>query len=616
MQTLDWILVVTYLILLMVISSVIGRRANKGVDEFFIAGRSLPWWMLGTAMVATAFASDTPLFITKLVRQYGISGAWYYWNASLNGIIGAFMIAHLWRRTRGVTDAEFRELRYSGRVGRSVRVLWAMYWSSMGMFFTSAWVLLAMVKIGKAVLGLPPEVTWLGMTFDPSILLTVAGCVVAFVYTAVAGLWGDIIADLIQFAVAFFGTSLLGILALREVGGLSALKEKIAHLPNAGPSFFDLLPHAGSDVLVVFVVGMTLQWWSSAWSDSGMFVAQRCMAAKSEKQAQIGRYFGIFSQMAVIVWPWAITALCSLVIFPADKFPEIAADPELAYPRMVLAIMPTGLRGLMVIAFVSAFMSAINSVVNSNATYLVNDIYRRHLVKDASPRHYVWIGRAWMVVVLCVGGYTAAHSTSILSLSQLVVQFTGGVGGVFLLRWFWWRVNAWTEITAYLASAAAGLGLNVPALRSGLHDVLSAITPNSMHSGLDHFFTVSLQGSEAWAYKLIIVVAATMAISMLVMWLTPPTEREHLYAFCRKVRPYGPGWARIRREMGDQAWEPDGRFDWKMLVVGAVLFYSVWACLGLLWTGHFIGSALGAVSIALSGRYLYVKWSKMPEGED
>ncbi len=613
MQTLDWIIIALYLVSQLALGLYCKRSAGHSVEDYFLAGRKLTWWLLGTSMVATAFASDTPLFITKLVRQYGVSGAWYYWNASLNGLLAAFVVSFLWRRTRAISDAEFRELRYSGNSGKAVRAGWALYWSAASTFFSLAWVILAMVKIAKAVFGLSDTMIIAGFELQTSVVVVAVGLLITGIYSAASGLWGVIVTDFVQFFLAFLGTGLLAWFSVGQVGGLTAMREQVAALPTTGPGFFEVIP-TGGQVLIVFWVGLTIQWWSSAWVDGGMMMAQRSLAAKSEKHAEMGRFWGHLAQMGIIVWPWVLVALCSLIILPSSEYPGVAADPESAYPLMVLKVMPLGFRGIVVAGLFAAFLSTVSTLLNSNASYIVNDIYKRFLVPTANPKHYVRVGRIVTIVIMGIGGYMATVSTSVLGLSQLMAQFTGGVGAIFVLRWLWWRINAWSEITAYLGSGLLGILFNVDAGVAFCHRQLGALTPASLAPQLDHFFLTILPGPEGWAFKLAIIAGTTTVLSLLVTFLTPPTEKEHLRRFYFLVKPYGPGWAKTRREFGPVELSPGQvAFDWKRLLWGTIFFYATFWTVGKLTFGKWDeGFVSGAIMLA-SGYMLYRAWSRLKE---
>ncbi len=611
MQPFDWTVIGLYMLSQLAIGLYCSRRAGSSVEDYFLAGRKLTWWLLGTSMVATAFASDTPLFITKLVRQYGISGAWYYWNASLNGLFAAFFVSYLWRRTRVVSDAEFRELRYSGRAGKAVRGGWAVYWVTVSTLFSLAWVILAMVKIVKAVFGLSDTMMLLGHAVPSSMVIVIGGLIVTGIYSALSGFWGVIVTDFIQFFIAFLGTGLLAWFAVDHAGGMDALKTQIATLPEAGPQFLDVIPTGGA-VLVVFVVGLTVQWWSSMWVDGGMMMAQRSLSAKSEKHAEIGRYWGHLAQIGVIVWPWILAALCTLVIFPVSEYPQLATDPESAYPMLIIEVLPVGVRGVVVAGLFAAFMSSVTTLLNSKASYVVNDLYRRFLVRDAKPRHYVFVGRIATLVIMVVGAIMALTSQSVLGLSQLMAQFTGGVGAIFILRWLWWRINAWSEITAYLSSGFFGILLNVAPFPDWLHRFTLAVTPGGWSNGIDHFFLTTLPGPEGWAYRLTIIAVLSTLTSLAVTLLTPPTEAGHLKRFYQRVKPFGPGWSKVRREFGPAPLDPEQiPFDWKRLLTGSICFYATFWTIGKVTFGFWTEALLSGLIMLITGALLLRQWRQL-----
>jgi SSS family solute:Na+ symporter len=345
-----------------------------------------------------------------------------------------------------------------------------------------------------------------------------------------------------------------------------------------------------------------------------MMMAQRSLAAKSEKHSELGRYWGHLAQMGIIVWPWAIAALCTLIIFPSAEYPNIAADPESAYPLLILKVMPAGLRGVVVAGLFAAFMSTVCTLLNSNASYVVNDIYKRFLVTDAEPRHYVRVGRIVTLVIMAIGGYMATVSTSVLGLSQLMAQFTGGVGAIFVLRWLWWRINAWSEITAYVGSGGLGILLNVDAGVVFCHRVLHALLPDALAPQLDRFFFTVLPGPEGWAFKLAIIAVSTTLLALLVTFLTPPTEKEHLHRFYRQVKPYGPGWARVRRECGPvELSAGQVPFDWKRLLWGTAFFFTTFWTIGQLTFGNWTQGLLAGAGMALSGTVLFRLWQRLKE---
>ena len=322
--------------------------------------------------------------------------------------------------------------------------------------------------------------------------------------------------------------------------------------------------------------------------------------------------------MGVIIWPWVIVALCSLILLPVKQYPELANDPELAYPMMMIHVLPPVLTGIMVASFLAAFMSSMDTVLNLSASYLVNDVYRRLLVKTAHPAHYVTVGRVVMVCIVIIIGIIAYNSKSVLKLSQFLVQITGGIGAVFVLRWFWWRINAWSEISAYVSSLIFGIVFKVKVTRAFFHKLVIGIVPDSMEPTVNNFFLDKLTHPEiGWAYGLAAVAGLTTIIFLTVTLLTKPTEREHLRTFYRKIKPIGPGWKEIAKECGPLEYKPgEIQFDWKHFLSGIIFFYSLFVALGRLPFGLFVSGGIAGVIAVISGYYLFKKWAEMNHSKD
>ncbi len=607
----DWLIVICYMILIIWIGVKLQKRASGSIEDFFISSRKLSWWLIGTSMVATAFASDTPLFITSLVRKYGIGGAWYYCNASINGIISAFVFAPLWRRSLAVTDAEFREMRYSGRSGKVLRSVWAIHRGVLGNCITMGWVILAVIKMGKVALGLPPEVVIMSYQINSTILLTVGVLIIVLIYSTLSGLWGVVVIDFVQFFVAFIGSVVLAILSIKHIGGIEVFKEKIMASPEAGADFLKIVPSFGTVAMMYFIVGLTVLWWSSIWVDGGIMMAQRTLAAKDERHAVLGRYWGNLAQMGIIVWPWIIIALCSLIIFPASKFPELASDPESAYPKMIVTIMPSVLRGFIVAAFLAAFMSTVDSLINNTSSYMVNDIYKRFLVRNAAPGNYVLMGRLGMILATAIGGFIAIISKEILVLSMLIVEITAGVGMIFILRWLWWRINAWSELTSYMTGLTGAFLIKTKIGKTILMQIALFLAPQSKASGIRNFFTETMNGIGGFPFRMIFLALFTTVICLVVTLLTKPCETDHLIRFYKKIKPPGPGWRKIHNIAGPLAYEK-GQIKFKVstVLVGAVFFYAVFFALGKLPLGYYNTGIIALLISILSGMYLWKTMKK------
>jgi Na+/proline symporter len=517
---LDWAIVLASIVLSFVPAVVLARRAGTSTAEFFTSGRAAPWWLIGVSMVATTFSTDTPNLVTNLVREKGVANNWAWWSFLLTGMATVFFYARLWRRSGVLTDLEFYELRYSGPPARLVRGFRAVY---LGLFFNCvimATVNLAAAKIANVVLGWP-----VGQT-----LLICAGLNVAF--AATSGLWGVLATDFVQFGVAMAGAIALAVfsLGLPEVGGLAGL---VAKTPAAT---LNLVPDFGDWQLAlsVLIIPLTVQWWSvwypGAEPGGGSYIAQRMLAARSERDALAGTLFFNVAHYAIRSWPWIVVALCSMIVYPslddiARTFPHV--DPKLlghdmAYPAM-LRVLPAGWLGVMVAGMLAAYVSTMSTHLNWGTSYLIHDLYRRFLRPGQDERHYVLIGRLTTAGLMVV----AAGMTLVLDTARqafdLLLSIGAGTGLLYLLRWFWWRINAWSEIAAMASSFLVATGFAVAAAAG--HAVPSHLA-------------------------LIASVVFTTVIWVVVTMLTPPTDREQLIGFYRHIRPAGPGWRPIQTAAG------------------------------------------------------------------
>ena len=565
---LDWAIVASALVLTFVPAVWLAGRAGSNTTEFFASGRSAPWWLVGVSMVATTFSTDTPNLVTNLVREGGVSSNWVWWAFLLTGMLTVFFYARLWRRLGVLTDLEFYELRYSGPAASWVRGFRAVYLGLVFNVVIMAAVNLAAAKIANVLLGWP-----IGQT------LLVCG-VINVVFAATSGLWGVLVTDFLQFGVAMTGSVAAAVYALRqpEVGGLAGLARQI------DPATLGILPDwsDGTAVLAIFVVPLAVQWWATwypgAEPGGGSYVAQRMLAARSERDALAGTLLFNVAHYALRPWPWILVALASLLVFPevADvqrALPHV--DPalighDMAYPAM-LTFLPAGLLGLMVAGLLSAYVSTISTHLNWGTSYLVHDLYRRFLRPDQSERHYVLAGRLVTALLMVAAGSLTFWLETARTTFDLLLAIGAGTGLLYLLRWFWWRINAWSEIAAmassFLLALAAFLGG-----RAGM------AVPS-------HVLLVS-------------TVAATTVVWLAVTWLTPPTDPAVLRGFYRAVRPAGPGWAGVRRECGglESADDlPAAALGW---VAGCVSVYSA-----LFATGHFL---LGHTGLAVLLAVMFV----------
>ena len=562
-ELIDWIIIGLFLTTILGIGFYMSKRAGKSTTDFFLSGRKLPWYVAGTSMVATTFAADTPLAVTELVAQSGIAGNWLWWNMLFGGMLTVFFFARLWRRANIMTDAEFVSIRYSGKSARFLRGFRAIY---IGIFMNAivmAWVNLAMVKIlqvmfpGLTLFGIS-EINLLGITFD-SYLLTV-GLLMVFVagYSALSGLWGVSITDTFQFVVAMTGSVVLAIIAISHVGGMDGLREGLA-----GAAFvFDFMPRvegAGAagqitGVLQMSVVALVaylgVQWWASwypgAEPGGGGYVAQRMMSAKDEKHSLLATLWFQVAHFALRPWPWIIVALVALMLYPD------AQDKGATYVMVIRDLVPPGLRGLMLAAFLAAYMSTMASQTVWGTSYIINDLFRPFVRPGAKEKYYVKVSRITTVLLMVFSLIMTTQFQQISDAWRFVLACSGGIGLVLLLRWFWWRINAWSEIAAMLA-------------------------PYAVYPILHFHFRMSYE------WILIIIVAWSTVVWLIVTYLTAPTKTEVLIEFYKRVHPGGIGWKPIARLVP----EVQGDTGFRMLAVNYVM-----GCLLVLFSLFGIGGSL------------------------
>lgn len=503
----DWVIIGLYFALSLGVGLYFTRQAGKDIREYFLSGRKLPWWLLGTSMVATTFGADTPLAVTEYVRNEGIWRNWFWWNAALGGLLSVFLFSRLWRRAEVLTDNELIELRYSGRPAAILRAFKAGYFATLYNFVVMGWVIQAMATVLQVVLGIPREMQW----------LSIALCVViSLVYTVLSGLWGVVATDLFQFVLAMAGSIILAIFSLKEVGGLGELRLRLAEVSTVNDStlyFFPPIDAAGSShfwtsPFFTFIIFITVMWWATHHADGGGYIIQRMLAAKSEGHSLVGTLWFNVAHYALRPWPWIIVALVSLVTFPHHPAKE-------AYPATI-NFLPPGLRGLLVVSFLAAFMSTIVTHVNWGSSYFINDIYKRFIIKEASERHYILVSRISGAVLMVIAGGVATQMDSITKAWEFLAPMAAGIGLVLILRWFWWRINAWSEISALIASVVINILLEL--------------------------MGVGIQ------YRFALIVPSSIIIWVTVTFLTRPVPKEKLMEFYQKVRPGG-FWRPIQKEL-------------------------------------------------------------------
>jgi SSS family solute:Na+ symporter len=497
-------------------------RKTKDVGEFFRAGGKAPWWLTGTSMVATTFAVDTPLAVTGFVAANGIAGNWLWWNMAASGLLTVFFFAALWRRSGVLTDVEFIELRYGGKAASWLRGVRAVYQGVLVNTIIMGWVNLAMVKVISLTLHV-----------DPTIALYVC-LILTAIYVTIGGLWSVLVTDMLQFIVKMSMAIVLAVVAVAAAGGMGALKTKLAvldaaHLAHGGGSLLSFFPTGDASWMPIttFLVFIGVAWWASSYPGAepggGSYIAQRIFASKNEKNAVFATLLFNVAHYALRPWPWIVVALCALVLYPHGVAgPDGKIDPELGYVQTLVDYLPPSLRGLMLAGFAAAYMSTIGTQLNLGASYLTNDLYRRFVRPAATEKHYVTTSRVMTGVVLVLAAAVTPLMHSVGDAWKYMLTMTAGVGLVMILRWYWWRVNAWSEISALAISAVAG----------------SALYASNVVSGDD---------PNATAKRLLITVCITTVGWIAVTFATKPETEETLVRFFERVRPDDLGWKRIAR---------------------------------------------------------------------
>ncbi|MFQ5678189.1 MAG: sodium:solute symporter family protein [Gemmatimonadota bacterium] len=532
-----------YLVLTLAVGLWLARRAKGGLEDFFVGGRSLPWWLAGTSMAATTFSVDTPLYVTGLVARRGIAGNWEWWAFALSHLLLIYLFARLWRRAKVVTDVELSEIRYGGRPAAILRATRAFLFAVPINCIAIGYVMLAMRKVIVALGVLEGLPAWL--PGDARLWAVVLLCAFVLVYAGISGLWGVVATDFFQFLLAMGGALLVTGFALAEIGGVGPLKEQL--VGSGRGDALHMLPRPGSAELplVTFLSYLGIQWWAFRRSDGGGEFVQRLSACRDERDAERAAWLFAVLHYVVRAWPWILAGLAALLIFPHLE------DPELGYPLLMLRYLPAGLLGLVAASFVAAFMSTVSTQINWGASYLVNDLYGRFVNRDASPARQVGMGRVASVLIVALGGIAAFYADDIGTVFRLMIILGTGPGAVLILRWFWWRVNAWAELTAMLGGFGIGL------------------------------LTYVLWGDMEFGVRLQVTAGGSALVWIPVMLLTAPESGSTLVAFYRRARPGGPGWNRIRREA---AVPPGARLAADLERVG-------WASLILFGTAFAVGGA-------------------------
>lgn len=624
----DWAVIIGYLLINLLIGIYYRRRASGNTSEFFISGRDVSWWLAGTSMVATTFAADTPLLVTGLVATQGIAGNWLWWNQCLTGMLTVFFFARYWRRAEIMTDVELTELRYSGKPAAFLRGLKAIYLGLLMNCFILGWVTRAMIDIIAVLLG--PAIAQgrviqlaigshelfhytLGDPRHTALLICIFGLIpFTGIYTFIGGLWGVLVTDFFQFILKMGMVTVLAWVAVSKIGGLDQLTLRL-HIvgnavrgtgaPTANPLAFFPNFHLGMTTnalwtipLLSFVLFMGVQWWSSwypgAEPGGGGYVAQRMFSAKDEKNSLGATLWFNIANYALRPWPWIVTGLVALALYSPHggltPSAEFAANPQQGYVMVLRDFLPPALRGLMVAAFLAAFMSTIGTQLNWGTSYLVNDFYRRFLVRHAKERHYVNVGKIFTVGLVLAGGYVASQLASISEGWQIVLGIGAGTGAVLILRWYWWRINAWSEIVATVAAAVLTFALT----------------------------KISFSGNGAVVVaKTTLITAGITTIAWIVgTFATKPEPAKTLTDFYRRVHPSIYGWKPIAQQCPELPPVRDFRTNFMNWVSGCALVYAAMFGIGMLVFKHWLAGILLLVLSAVAGWVIF--WNLSRQGWD
>jgi Na+/proline symporter len=571
MQPLDWAIVAAYFALTTAIGFAFTKRGGENLGEYFLSGRRAPWWLAGTSMVATTFAADTPLVVTGLVASYGVAGNWLWWNFVMSGMLTVFLFARLWRRAGVMTDVEFSEIRYSGNRAAFLRGFRALYLAIPINLIILGWVTRAMIKILEISLGISPYIA-VGICF----VITVA-------YAVAAGMWAVLWTDLIQFVLMMTAVIILAVYAVDAVGGMEALRVGVTQHFGSEAAALSVLPISIGDggilayawmPLLTLTVFLTVQWWA-AWypgaePGGGGYVAQRIFSARTERDGVLATLFFQVAHYAIRPWPWIITGLATVILYPDLE------DKEAGYVHAFVDLLPTPWRGLMLAGFAAAYMSTVATQLNWGASYLVNDFYKRFVRKNETEKHYVAVSRLATILLFLASILVTWQLSSIEQAWRFLLALGAGTGLVLILRWYWWRINAWSEISAMVTSlvVATIAILTIPPR-------FAAGDPN------------------ADAVVMLATVGVTSVVWLTVTFLTAPEPDAVLESFYRRVRPGGPGWARVSTAAGFGVEPiPGGALAWTNWLAGVVAVYTTLFGIGKCVLGDWTN---GLVLLAVAG---------------
>lgn len=561
----DWSIIISYILFSLGVGIYFSKRAASSTEEYFLSGRSLPWWIVGTSMVATTFAADTPLAITEFVRGPGIWQNWFWWNLLMGSLLSVFLFSRLWRRAEILTDNELLELRYSGKPAAFLRAFKAGYFAILYNFIVMGWVINAMASVVSVMLNMDKwTAVWLCV-------------IIALVYAILSGFWGVVVTDLVQFVIAMFGSIALAIIALNYVGGMEVLLSKLNELLGTDVvtdntlKFIPPIPDTGvatqtfwESPFSKFLIFISVMWWSHHGTDGGGYIIQRMSSAKNERHALLATLWFNIAHYALRVWPWIIVAVVSIVMFPIIPSEYSELGVKAGYPLVMNTLLGPGLKGILIVSFLAAFMSTIDTHLNWGVSYLINDIYKRFFKPNESERHYVLVGKIMTVILMILAAFTALKMQSISKAWEFIFAMGAGIGLVLILRWFWWRVNAWSEITALATSIVITISFEIIAYFQTINNNLEY----SLFGSAPSIFGMSLQVH----HKLMIIVPIAIIAWVTVTFFTEPEPMTKLESFYKRVQPGG-WWGPVTSSF-DHTLQPVTKGIFILWLAGVMMIYG------------------------------------------
>ena len=594
----DWSIIISYILFSLGVGIYFSKRAASSTEEYFLSGRSLPWWIVGTSMVATTFAADTPLAITEFVRGPGIWQNWFWWNLLMGSLLSVFLFSRLWRRAEILTDNELLELRYSGKPAAFLRAFKAGYFAILYNFIVMGWVINAMASVVSVMLNMDK---W------TAVLLCV---IIALVYAILSGFWGVVVTDLVQFVIAMFGSIALAIIALNYVGGMEVLLSKLNELLGSDVvtdntlKFIPPIPDTGvatqtfwESPFSKFLIFISVMWWSHHGTDGGGYIIQRMSSAKNERHALLATLWFNIAHYALRVWPWIIVAVVSIVMFPIIPSEYSELGVKAGYPLVMNTLLGPGLKGILIVSFLAAFMSTIDTHLNWGVSYLINDIYKRFFKPNESERHYVLVGKIMTVILMILAAFTALKMQSISKAWEFIFAMGAGIGLVLILRWFWWRVNAWSEITALATSIVITISFEIIAYFQTINNNLEY----SLFGSAPSIFGMSLQVH----HKLMIIVPIAIIAWVTVTFFTEPEPMTKLESFYKRVQPGG-WWGPVTSSF-DHTLQPVTKGIFILWLAGVMMIYGFTFGIGNLIFQNYSASV---ILFGFAGIGSYLIWNR------